>query len=78
MEKAMMIDFTAQEYINSDWRQVVVRGIKFAGEYDVDIYYKESGANYSWRTVQWEHVDCKRLSTINKRLAAAGFTCKID
>ena len=78
MEKALKIDFTTKEYVDSEWMQVTVRGIKFAGEYDVDIYYARQFGSYVWETVKCEHVTCKRVSTINKRLAANGLTCKMD
>lgn len=57
--------------------RVTVKGCKWNGEYDVDIYYATQGANYVWETVDREHVNCKRVSTINKKLAAKGFTCKV-
>lgn len=57
--------------------QVTVKGSKWNGEYDVDIYYARQGANYVWEIVQREHVTCKRVSTINKKLAAKGFTYKV-
>ena len=57
--------------------QVTVKGSKWNGEYDVDIYYSRQGANYVWEVIQREHVNCKRVATINKKLAAKGFTCKM-
>lgn len=77
MDKAIMIDFTAEEYIESEWVRVTIHGIKFSGEYDVDIYYAKQFGSYVWETVKCEHVTCKRVSTINKRLAANGLACRL-
>ena len=72
------INVVSQEYINDQWFQVTVKGIKFKGEYSVDIYYAEQSGNYVWHTIAREHIECKRVGTINKKLAAKGFTCKVN
>ena len=74
---AQTISVVSEEYIDGNWVRVTVRGIKFNGEYDVDIFYAEQGCSYAWRTTEREHVTCKRVSTINKKLAAKGFQCKV-
>lgn len=73
----VQINVVSEEYIDGTWVRVTVKGIKFKGEYDVDIFYAEQGGNYTWCTVSREHVTCKRVSTINKKLAAKGFQCKV-
>lgn len=74
---AQIIRVVSAEYIDGSWVRVTVRGIKFNGEYDVDIFYAEQGGSYAWHTTKREHVTCKRVSTINKKLAAKGFQCKV-
>lgn len=72
---AEMIKFEAVEDLGYENVRVTVKGIKFNGEYDVDIYYAKH--YHVWEVVEREHVTCKRVSTINKKLAAKGFTCKV-
>lgn len=74
---AQIIRVVSEEYIGGNWVLVTVKGVKFNGEYDVDIFYAEQGASYIWNTTNCEHVTCKRVSTINKKLAAKGFQCKV-
>lgn len=57
--------------------RVVIRGCKWNGEYDVEILYYQVRANYVMECTYREHVVCKRVSTINKRLAANGLKCKM-
>lgn len=71
------VNFVYIQDINYESVRVTVKGSKWNGEYDVDICYAEQGANYVWQTVEREHVTCKRINTINKKLAAKGFTCKV-
>lgn len=71
------VNFVFDQDMGTEIVRVTVKGSKWNGEYDVDIYYAEQGANYVWRTVEREHVTCKRVGTINKKLAAKGFTCKV-
>lgn len=77
MIPAKMIDITKEEYIDSEWYQVRIKGIYFNNEYDVDIYYGKQGGSYVYYTFEREHVTCKRVSTINKKLAVKGFTYKL-
>lgn len=71
------VNFVYKQDINYESVRVTVKGCKWNGEYDVDIYYARQGANYVWQTVEREHVTCKRIGTINKKLVAKGFTCKM-
>lgn len=77
MEKAKMIHKVTIENTESGNIQIIVRGIKFGGEYDVDILYQISGANYVWRTVAKDKVICKRINTINKHIAAKGLNFRV-
>ena len=70
------VNFVFEQDMGTETVRVTVKGSKWNGEYDVDIYYATHGA-YVWETVQREHVTCKRVGTINKKLAAKGFTCKV-
>ena len=56
---------------------VAIRGCKWNNEYDVEIKYYENGPQYIKILLEKEHVICKRISTINKRLAAKGLKCKM-
>lgn len=69
------VNFTFDQDMGTEIIRVTVKGSKWNGEYDVDICY----ARYfhTWETVEREHVTCKRVGTINKKLAAKGFTCKV-
>ena len=67
----LVTDVSNQVYIDDE-----AMFTKWNGEYDVDIYYARRG-HYVWETVEREHVTCKRVGTINKKLAAKGFTCKL-
>jgi len=71
------VNFVFEQDMGTEIVRVTVKGSKWNGEYDVDIYYARQGANYVWETIQREHVTCKRAATINKKLAAKGFTCKV-
>lgn len=77
MEKAKMIHKVTIENTESGNIQIIVRGIKYGGEYDVDILYQVSGANYVWRTVAKDKVICKRINTINKHIAAKGLEFRV-
>ncbi len=77
MEKAKMIHKVTIENTESGNIQIIVRGIKYGGEYDVDILYQISGANYVWRTVAKDKVICKRINTINKHIAAKGLNFRV-
>lgn len=70
------VNFVFEQDFDYESVRVTVKGIKWNGEYDVDIYYARRG-HYVWETVEREHVTCKRVGTINKKLAAKGFTCKL-
>ncbi len=74
---AQTIRVESAEYIDGIWVRATVKGIRFNGEYDVDIFYAEQCGSYTWHTTEREHVTCKRVSTINKKLAARGFRCKV-
>lgn len=69
------VNFVFVEDMGTELVQVTVKGSKWNGEYDVDIYYARY--YHTWETVEREHVVCKRAATINKKLAAKGFTCKV-
>ena len=71
MEKAKRIDITITEYINDEWNRATIKGIYYNGEYDVDIYYKRHGN--VWYICESDHITCKRVNTINKRLEKKGF-----
>lgn len=77
MEKAKMIHKVTIENTESGNIQIIVRGIKFGGEYEVNILYQISGANYVWRTVAKDKVICKRINTINKHIAAKGLKFRV-
>lgn len=69
------INFVFDQDMGTETIRVTVKGIKWNGEYDVDIYYARH--YHVWQVVEREHVTCKRVATINKKLAAKGFTCKM-
>lgn len=77
MEKAKMIHKVTIENTESGNIQIIVRGIKYGGEYEVNILYQISGANYVWRTVAKDKVICKRINTINKHIAAKGLKFRV-
>lgn len=55
---------------------VTICGCKWNNEYDVEIRYYEN-KQYIKTVCEKEHVVCKRVSTINKRLAAKGLKCRM-
>ncbi len=69
------VNFVFEQDMGTETIRVTVKGIKWNGEYDVDIYYARH--YHVWEVVEREHVTCKRATTINKKLAAKGFTCKV-
>ena len=77
MTKVKTIYRTEIEDTYSGNIQIIVKGVKYGDEYDVDILYQITGANYVWRTVAKDKVICKRINTINKRIAARGLNFRI-
>ena len=77
MTKVKTIYRTEIEDTYSGNIQIIVRGVKYGDEYDVDILYQITGANYVWRTVAKDKVICKRINTINKHIAARGLNFRI-
>lgn len=68
--------FNIDDHVDIDC--VAIRGCKWNGEYDVEIRYYENSPQYLKTLLEKEHVVCKRVSTINKRLASKGLNIKLN
>ena len=68
--KAENINLKKTVDFDYECHSISVKGIKFNGEYIVDVIVK-NGHN---RTIINKHIECKRIGTINKVIAPYGVT----